>query len=206
MMLRGDPQVLLLRVIAILVAVTVHEFAHAWAADRLGDPTPRTRGRLSLNPVVHLDPIGSLLLLLAGFGWAKPVEVNPRYFPDPRRGMLVVAAAGPLANVATALLLGLVYQLGLVEPGAWPGSLLLTVIFINAVLAIFNLLPVPPLDGSKILSGLLPAAQARSYDRLAQFGPLLLLALILLPGRLIGLLLDLPVRWLVGLAIGAGGL
>jgi len=206
MMLRGDPQALLLRVIAILVAVTVHEFAHAWTADRLGDPTPRTRGRLSLNPIVHLDPIGSLLLLLAGFGWAKPVEVNPMYFPDPRRGMLVVAAAGPLANVATALLLGLAYQFGLVEPGTLLGSLLLTAIIINAVLAIFNLLPVPPLDGSKIISGLLPASQARSYDRLAQFGPLLLLALILLPGRLIGLLLDLPVRWLVGLAIGAGGL
>lgn len=204
-MLRGDPQVLLLRVIAILAAVTVHEFAHAWAADRLGDPTPRTRGRLSLNPVVHLDPMGSLLLLLAGFGWAKPVEVNPRYFPDPRRGMLVVAAAGPLANVAMALVLGMVYQLGPIEPGSWQGSLLLTVIFINAVLAIFNLLPVPPLDGSKILSGLLPPDQARTYDRLAHFGPLLLLALILLPGRFIGLLLDLPVRWLVGLAIGAGG-
>lgn len=205
-MLGADPQTLLLRVLAILVAVTVHEFAHAWAADRLGDPTPRTRGRLSLNPVVHLDPIGSLLLLLAGFGWAKPVEVNPRYFPDPRTGMLVVAAAGPLANVATVFLLGLVYQLGLVEPGTLPGSLLLTVIFINAVLAIFNLLPVPPLDGSKILSGLLPPAQALSYERLAQYGPLLLLVLILLPGRFIGLLLNQPVRWLVGMAIGAGGL
>ncbi|MBM3469781.1 MAG: site-2 protease family protein [Armatimonadetes bacterium] len=205
-MLRGDPLDLLLRVIAILAAVTVHEFAHAWTADRLGDPTPRTRGRLSLNPVVHLDPIGALLLLIAGFGWAKPVEVNPRYFPDPRKGMLVVAAAGPLANVATAFLLGLVYQLGLAEPGSWLGGLLLTVIFISAVLAIFNLLPIPPLDGSKVLSGLLPPVQARAYDRLAQFGPLLLLALILLPGRLIGLLLDQPVRWLVTLAIGAGGL
>ncbi len=205
-MLGGDPGTLLWRVLAILVAVTVHEFAHAWTADRLGDPTPRVRGRLSLNPVVHLDPIGSLLLLLAGFGWARPVEVNPRYFPDPRRGMLVVAAAGPVANVASALALGLAYQLGLVAPGTWLAGLVLTVILINAVLAIFNLLPIHPLDGSKILLGLLPPAQAQSYDRLASFGPLLLLALVLLPGRIIGLLLDQPVRWLVGVALGAGGL
>lgn len=204
-MLRADPVDLLLRIAAILVAVTVHEFAHAWTADRLGDPTPRLRGRLSLNPVVHLDLVGSLLLLLAGFGWAKPVEVDPRHFRNWRQGMLLVAAAGPLSNVTLALLVGAGYQLGVLEPPGLLTQFAFTLITINAVLAVFNLLPVPPLDGSRILSGLLPPAQAVRYDRLAVYGPLVLLALILLPGNLMGRLLWPPVTWLVRLAVGPGG-
>lgn len=205
MIFGADSRTIPLRIIAILIAVTVHEYAHAWMADRLGDPTPRMRGRLSLNPLVHLDIMGTLLLLIAGFGWAKPVEVNPRYFTDWRRGMLIVAAAGPLSNVTLAFLIGLLFQFGLVDPSMWVGRLALFTIYLNLVLAIFNLLPVPPLDGSKILSGILPPAQAVVYDRLAPYGPLVLLALILLPGSVFGSLLGPPVSWLLALAVGSGG-
>ncbi len=176
---------LVLRLVALLIAATVHEFAHAWMADRLGDPTPRLRGRLSLNPLVHLDLIGSLLLLLVGFGWAKPVEVNPRNFAHWRQGMMLVAAAGPLANVTLLFLLGLVVQGGVVADGLL-GRLVFTIMVINAVLAVFNLLPIPPLDGSRILAGLLPPRQALAYDRLQPYGPLVLLAVLVLPGNLVG--------------------
>lgn len=203
-MFRLSLQTLLLLIPAVLVAVTVHEYAHAWVADSMGDPTPRRRGRLTLNPIVHLDPIGSLLFLVAGFGWARPVEVNPRYFGDWRKGMLVVAAAGPLANVTVAFLIGLAFQLGLLEGATWLARLAYVVVRINIVLAVFNLLPVPPLDGSKILSGVLPLAQATAYERIAPYGPLLLLVLILLPGNFIGMILGTPVDWLVLRATGIG--
>ncbi|MGQ0549259.1 MAG: site-2 protease family protein [Armatimonadota bacterium] len=197
-------EALLISVPAILIAVTVHEFAHALIADRLGDSTARTLGRLSLNPIVHLDLLGTVLFVVAGFGWAKPVPVNPRNFTNWRQGMMLVAAAGPLANITLMFILGLVFQLGLIERRTVPGLIVLTTIHINAILAIFNLLPIPPLDGSKILAGLLPPAQAIAYDRLAAYGPvLLLLLLVLAPGLISGLVLP-PVNWLVTQAIGAG--
>jgi Zn-dependent protease len=204
MIFGASPRTLFLRIVAILVAVTIHEYAHAWMADRLGDPTPRLRGRLSLNPIVHLDILGSLLLLLAGFGWAKPVEVNPRHFANWRQSLMLVAAAGPLANITLAFALGLVFQLGVVDTGAWIGRLAFVTIYINIVLAVFNLIPIPPLDGSKILSGVLPPAQALRYDRLAPYGPLILLALILLPGSVVGQILGGPVSWLLVQAVGRG--
>ncbi len=196
-------ETLLITVPAILVAVTVHEFAHALIADRLGDSTARLLGRLSLNPIVHLDLLGTILFILAGFGWAKPVPVNPRNFANWRQGMILVAAAGPLANITVVFLLGLVFQLGLtVGAPMLLVQIVLATIRINAILAIFNLLPVPPLDGSKILSGLLPPAQAVAYDRLATYGPILLFALIFLAPGLIGGLVLPPVRWLVAQATG----
>jgi len=201
-----SPQTLVFRLVALLVAATVHEYAHALMADRLGDPTPRLMGRLSLNPIVHLDLLGSVLLLLAGFGWAKPVQVNPRNFTNGRKGMMLVAAAGPLANVTLLYLLGAAFQLDLIAPSTVLGRLVLTTMFINAMLAVFNLLPVPPLDGSKILAGLLPPAQAHAYDRLQQYGPLLLLVLILLPGRIFGQVIGPPIFWLMSQALGRGGL
>ncbi|MDR7567247.1 MAG: site-2 protease family protein, partial [Armatimonadota bacterium] len=146
---------LLATAVALLVAVTVHEYAHAYTAVRLGDPTPKRLGRLTLNPLAHLDPWGTLLLLLAGFGWAKPVPVNPAYFADPRRGMLMVAAAGPLANLALLGALGALARAGTVPELGWLGELWLRLLYVNAVLAVFNLLPVPPLDGSRILGALL---------------------------------------------------
>lgn len=205
-MLRLDLQTLAFRLVALLAAVTVHECAHAWMADRLGDPTPRLQGRLSLNPIVHLDLLGSILLLLTGFGWAKPVGVNPRYFTDWRKGMMLVAAAGPLANITLLFLLGLLFQLDLFATFTLAGRLLMTVIWINAILAIFNLLPIPPLDGSKILAGVLPPAQALAYDRLQPYGPVLLLLLIFLAPGVIGGLVFPPVNWLITQATGAGSL
>jgi Zn-dependent protease len=202
----GSLQTLPYLIIAFLVAITVHEYAHAWMADRLGDPTPRMRGRLSLNPIVHLDIVGTLLLVVAGFGWAKPVEVNPRYFPNWRQGMLVVAAAGPLSNITLVFLVGLLVQLGVIGGIPVLERLAYTMIIINAMLAVFNLIPVPPLDGSRILSSLLPPAQSLTYDRLAPYGPLVLLALILLPGNILGFLIRPGINWLARLALGGGPL
>lgn len=201
-MISGDLGTLVSVVAAFLIAVTVHEFAHAWMADRLGDPTPRLRGRLSLNPLVHLDLIGTLLLLFAGFGWARPVEVNPRHFSNWRRGMLTVAAAGPLSNVGVAFAAGLLFQLGLTGAAPALGRLVHAVVYVNAMLAVFNLIPIPPLDGSRILSNILPPAQALAYDRLAPYGPLALLVLIMMPGNVVGHLIRPGIDWLADAALG----
>lgn len=200
-----DPAFLFYVGLSLIVAATVHEFAHAYVADRLGDPTPRSQGRLTLNPLAHLDLLGSLLILLAGFGWAKPVQINPANFNDWRRDSIIVAAAGPLANVTFLFILGVPYKLGLVESGMAGGvlgTLLLVMIRINAMLAVFNLLPVPPLDGSKILMGVLPPAQAISYARLQPYGVLILLLLVMT--NVLGAFLIGPMRWLVAQATGSG--
>jgi len=189
--------------LALVVAATVHEFAHAYVADRLGDPTPRSRGRLTLNPLAHLDLIGSLMILLFRFGWARPVEIDPTRFRDWRRGMILVAAAGPLANVTLLFVLGVPYKAGLMDPGATAlDRLLLTTIQINAMLAVFNLIPVPPLDGSKIVLGLLPPARAARYARLQPLGMFILLALVLT--NAIAVVLLAPIRWLMAQATGTG--
>ena len=198
----GDPVGLVYRLIALLIAATIHEFAHAWMADRLGDPTPRYQGRLSLNPIVHLDLVGSLLLLLVGFGWAKPVQVNHRNFEDPRKGMLLVAAAGPLANISVMFVIGLLSQLGLIPFSGPVTRLVHEILFMNAVLAVFNLIPIPPLDGSRILAGLLPPAQAIAYERLQQYGPLLLMVVLLTMPGLLSQVIGPPIRWLIGAALG----
>lgn len=150
-----DPLLLLFRLPGLLVGFVFHELAHAWVADALGDPSPRYSGRLTLNPLRHIEPVGFLLLLVAGFGWAKPVQVNPVRFRDPHRGMALVAAAGPLAN----LLLALVFLLALrwVPLGGPAGrELIYESALINVAMGVFNLLPVPPLDGSRVLAGLFP--------------------------------------------------
>lgn len=202
--MRGlDPQTLLYLGVALVVAATIHEFAHAYVADRLGDPTPRAQGRLTLNPLAHLDPLGSILILLAGFGWAKPVQINPMHFRDWRRDTIIVAAAGPLANITLLFALGVPYKLGLLDfGGSAADRLLVTVIQINAMLAVFNLIPVPPLDGSKILMGLLPPAQAVSYARLQPYGVLILLLLVMT--NVLSVVLLGPMRWLITQATGAG--
>jgi Zn-dependent protease len=166
-----------------ILGLTFHEVAHGWIADKLGDPTARQAGRLTLNPLAHLDPIGSLMLIFAGFGWARPVPVNPLNFSNPRRDMLWVGLAGPVANLLFALGLGLIFQFLMKSPLL--GSSLLTVVVfmgvhINVILAIFNLLPVPPLDGSRILAGLLPASWTTGYEEFERVGPWILLGLILL--------------------------
>ncbi len=178
-----DPLSIVLTLAAVLVATTCHEFAHALVADRLGDPTPRHLGRLSLNPLVHLDLLGTLFFVLFGFGWAKPVPVNAQNFPDPRRGMLQVALAGPLANVTVAFLVGALLK-GVGHPGGLPGGsallseVLSLVVWINVILAVFNLIPIPPLDGSRIVESLLPGPQAYAFSRLQPYGTVLLLVLL----------------------------
>ena len=200
-MFRTDFRELLFLLPAVLLAVTVHEFAHAFVADRLGDPTPRQLGRLTLNPLAHLDVLGTLFFVLFFFGWARPVPVNPRNFANPRQGMLQVALAGPLANVTVAFAVGLVLKTqGL--PGPLWGELAAMVVGINVVLAVFNLIPIPPLDGSRILEGLLPAEQAIAYRRIQPYGTIIIL--VLLYTGVIRQVLMPAVRWLYGLATGTG--
>jgi Zn-dependent protease len=169
----------------LLVALPVHEFAHAWTADQLGDDTPRLAGRLTINPLAHLDVIGSLLLLFAGFGWAKPVPINP--YALQRRtpaGVMIVAAAGPISNVILALLVSIPFQLGLV---ALSPSVLVPVleffIFINLVLFFFNLIPIFPLDGEKVLTYFLPPAGQAFLAQIRPYGPIILVGLVLLSAR-----------------------
>lgn len=161
---------------SVLIGLTLHEFAHAYVADRLGDRTARAVGRLTLNPLVHIDLLGFILLFIAGFGWAKPVPVNPYNFKgNVREGMLLVSLAGPLANFLLACLAaGL---LTVFREETMIVAFLKTAIYINIVLAIFNLLPVPPLDGSKVLAGLLPGRQ-QWLTYLEQYGVLVLLVLM----------------------------
>ena len=166
-----------------LLALTVHELAHGYVAQKLGDPTASRAGRLTWNPLKHLDPMGVLCFFLLKIGWAKPVPVNASYFKNPRQDMLVVSLAGPGANVllgvASAILVRIVLLLDWL-PGFFLQPLLQMLaasIWINIMLAVFNFLPIPPLDGSKILMGLLPDRLAASFARLEKFGFIILLLL-----------------------------
>ena len=178
-----DPD-MIFRIPALLIALTVHEYAHARVAVFLGDPTPRYAGRLTLNPIPHLDPIGLLMLWIFRFGWAKPVQVNPYNFKgiSIKKGMMLVSLAGPLMNVFLALVAMILYKLCLpYAQNEWVAILLqliVPLIYINLILAAFNLIPVPPLDGSKILAGLLSDARAEFVYSLEQYGPVILLLLI----------------------------
>ncbi|MBS4024550.1 MAG: site-2 protease family protein [Clostridia bacterium] len=161
----------------ILVAIAFHEYAHGKVADLLGDPTPRYQGRLTINPISHLDIMGTLLFIIAGFGWAKPVEVNPLNFRgDKRRGMMLVALAGPAMNLTMAFLGTLV--LAFVGTNFYVNLFVWPLVLYNVILAVFNLIPVPPLDGSKILAGILPREAAGYVYQLEAYGPLILLLLI----------------------------
>jgi Zn-dependent protease len=181
---------LIARAIVLLIAFSVHELAHAITADRLGDPTPRRMGRITLNPLAHLDPFGSLMLLISGFGWAKPVMIQPLNLKgNPRSSMAIVAAAGPLSNLALAALFALPVRLGSLDivvtaSGVLPSLnfLVFELIWINLILFFFNLIPVPPLDGYKILTGVLPPDMAYGLRPLEQYGfIILLLAIFFLP-------------------------
>jgi Zn-dependent protease len=180
-------------ILAFAVAITIHEASHAWMADHLGDPTARLEGRLSLNPLAHYDPIGTTLLLITAvlwwlkypvfpFGWAKPVMFDPYNLARPRRDAALISLAGPAANLALATVLGIINRLLITNPFS-PfyifSSLTYFLIVLNVSLAIFNLIPIHPLDGGKILAGLLPAKEAAEFDRLLnRYGFLLLLFLI----------------------------
>ena len=183
---------LLLFLPALLIALTIHEFAHAWMADRLGDPTPQLQGRLSLNPLKHLDPVGTLMLLFFRFGWGKPVEFDPYNLRHPRRDAAVISLAGPAINLILATVLSLVLKF---SPSPLFSIFLYPVILININLAIFNLLPVPPLDGAKILYGILPREWADEYnDFMGRYGTILLILLIIpIGGSSLAINLILPV-------------
>ncbi len=176
-------QQLIIQAPPLLFALTVHELAHGYVAYRLGDPTAKNEGRLTLNPLKHLDPWGVLAFIIMKIGWAKPIPVNPRYFKNPQKDMLLVALAGPGSNVLLAIasaalahLLVALYFLPffILQPLV---SMLAASVWINIMLAVFNCLPIPPLDGSKVLMSLLPMRAARGYAKLEPFGFLLLLGL-----------------------------
>jgi Zn-dependent protease len=175
---------LLGRLITLVVALTVHEFAHAWTADQLGDDTPRLQGRLTLNPLAHLDPLGSLMLIIAGFGWARPVMVNP--YQLQRRspaGMMLVAVAGPFANLLLAILAAVPFRAGLMNFSAsstFASELFAQFIFINLILLFFNLIPIFPLDGEKVADYLLPPGGQAFLARIRPYGMYIILGLILL--------------------------
>lgn len=208
-MIDGDltsPLALLARVIALLVAIAVHEFAHAFVADRLGDPTPREAGRLTLNPFKHLSLWGTIFLFLFRFGWSQPVPVNAYNFRRPRQGMLLVSLAGPLANFVTAAVFALLMRLA---PGGTHLPILVReIVILNLVLMIFNLIPLPPLDGSSVLPFILDRRGQLLYT-LERQGFLFLFALIafdtLTGGRILGTLIGLPVFTLAQLLIGPLG-
>lgn len=168
-----SPILFLIWALALLIAITIHEFAHALVADRLGDPTPRLQGRLTLNPLAHLDPIGTLMLLLVSFGWGKPVQFDPYNLKNPRRDAALISLAGPVSNIALASLLSIVYRFA-------PNPFIVPFVILNVSLAVFNLVPIHPLDGGKIISGILDAKTARAFDAtLNRYGMIILLGLIL---------------------------
>ncbi len=191
-------------ILPVVFAITVHEVAHGWMAKKYGDNTASLLGRLTLNPLKHIDLFGTLiipgLLLLSGtgfiFGWAKPVPVDPRNFKNPRRDMAIVALAGPVSNILMAVCWALTARLG-VMIGASTEAISLPLIYsgiagisINLVLALLNLLPIPPLDGSRILTGVLPSYWAWQYNRLERYGFIILL--VLLYTKILGVILAYP--------------
>ncbi len=202
-------------ILSILIALSVHEAAHGFVANKLGDPTAKYAGRLTLNPLAHLDPLGTLLFVTVGFGWGKPVPVDPRYFKNHKRDTALVSLAGPLSNLLLALLsfVGLMFiapQLGFSSPyalldGSQTGPIVLrffsqffgTSLFLNLGLMAFNLIPIAPLDGSKILQAFIPYHLEPQYDAFMQQGPYILL-ILLIAGRFLGIdVLSVWVMWWV---------
>jgi Zn-dependent protease len=199
--LPSDIFALIVPVAIVLLSLTVHEAAHAWTADRLGDPTARLLGRVSLNPIVHIDPIGTVVLPLIAaignfpiIGWAKPVPVDTRRLKHPAQGFMIIAAAGPISNLVLALLSGIL-ALAFAAPSGLasspylePGNILYASATINIFLALFNLIPIPPLDGGNVLAGLLPSSFRPAFDSLRPFGFVILYALMFtgIISRLIG--------------------
>jgi Zn-dependent protease len=200
---------IILSVPGFLLAITVHEFAHGYVAYRLGDPTAKLMGRLTLNPISHLDPFGTLALILTQMiGWAKPVPVDPRYLRNPRRDMLWISLGGPAANLITAVLLSVIIALTFLSFGVpreqtalfFLGPLygmLAHGVVINVVLAIFNIIPIPPLDGFKILTGLLPGRSAHQLEQLEPYGFIVLIVLIL--SKAVNYIIFPPLLFIVGL-------
>ena len=177
MLFRLSPEVIVLLIPVLLFALVFHEFSHGWVANKLGDPTAKNQGRLTLNPMAHLDPIGSMMILFVGFGWAKPVPVDSRYLANPRMDMMKIAFAGPASNLLLAFLGGILIRMtGYAGPLT---SMLILFTQINISLAVFNMIPIPPLDGSQIFSGIMIRRNPQLVMQLQMYGPQILLALIL---------------------------
>ena len=171
---------LIIFAISLIVAITIHEFSHALAADRLGDPTPRSQGRLSLNPLKHLDIIGTLMLVIVHFGWGKPVVIDPYNFKNPKKDEILVSIAGPGSNLILATIISLILRF--LTPNDLTIIVLSNLVQINIILAVFNLIPIPPLDGSKILFNLLPEDISNQWqEAFQQYGFVLLIILLFLP-------------------------
>ena len=179
----SDPIYFVSSIIAIILAIAVHEFAHAYAPDHLGDPTPRLQGRITLNPIAHLDPIGIALIALFGFGWGKPVEFDPYNLQNPRKDSAIISFAGPLTNFVTAaiaaILLRFVIPADNFVISAISSLFLFPFISFSLLLGVFNLIPVHPLDGFKIVGGLLPEDRAREWYELERYGMIMLIIMIL---------------------------
>ena len=177
MLFRLPPEVLVLLIPVLLFALVFHEFSHGWVANKLGDPTAKYSGRLTLNPMAHLDLFGSLMILFVGFGWAKPVPVDSRYLANPRTDMMKIAFAGPASNLLLAFIAGSLIRLtgnmGVLS------SMLIMFVQINIMLAVFNMIPIPPLDGSQIFSGLMIRHNPDLVVKLQIYGPQILMGLIL---------------------------
>jgi Zn-dependent protease len=198
-----DPIGFVAFVIAIVLGITVHEFMHAYAATRLGDDTARLMGRLSLNPMAHLDPFGTLLIVLAGFGYGKPVPFNESRLRT-ALGVSGVALAGPLANIVLAALCALPLRFGGIDPLGGAYSVILeSIVFYNCILAVFNLIPIPPLDGANVVYGLLSPQQKYTWRSYQQYGPILLLLLFFFGAQVLRIVVYGPATFLFGLLTGS---
>lgn len=206
-----DWNFIFMQLLAFVLCITVHEFAHAVSAYRLGDMTPKRQGRVSLNPLDHLDPLGTLMVVLMvvtgarGIGWGKAVQVNPANFRHPRRDMMIVAAAGPFSNLVFAVVLAVALRLFAPQMTDSLQTFMVFMVYMNIGLMFFNLIPIAPLDGSKILAGLLPADTAYRYElTMFRFGPILLLLLVFIVPGVLQLLVGLPTATVVSRLLGMG--
>lgn len=211
-----EPAALIARTLIVFIALPLHEFAHAWTAEQFGDSTPRDNGRLTLNPLAHLDPMGALLIYVAGFGWAKPVPVNPYALRRrSRAGLMLVSLAGPLSNLALASLAAIPFRTGLAANEAFyqnigflpsPANILYQFIWVNLALLLFNLIPLAPLDGEKIIEFFLPPSWVDFLDRIRPYGPMILVVVFIVGPYLgldiIGIILGPPMRALLNLLVG----
>jgi len=210
-LLREAPEVLIVLIPVLLFALVFHEYAHGYVAYRLGDPTAKNMGRLTFNPLVHLDPFGAIMILLIGFGYAKPVPVDMRYLRDPRRDMMKIAAAGPIANIILAFISGLIIRILASNFPELLGLNALTRVLVlstqvNIALAVFNMIPIPPLDGSQILSMI--KTQPEFVHKLQRYGPQVLFGVIALGFftgiSILGMIMTPFIRFFFMLFTGSG--
>jgi Zn-dependent protease len=200
-----DPVSFIGFIVAIVLGITVHEFMHAYTSHRLGDDTGRLMGRLSLNPMAHMDVFGSLLLVLAGFGYGKPVPVNESRLRGGRTSWAAVAVAGPAANLAIAVLCAIPIRFGGADLlGGDYFTILASIVFYNIVLGLFNLIPIPPLDGSRVVYALLPPQQAYTWRTFEGYGPIVLMLLIFFGFRILAAIVFGPAQALTRYLLGAG--